>query len=90
MQELQDWRDKLNTQVTTYQGEMSNLRTAVKSDINNLRSEFEQLRQNLRQKLDTTAQLARGELLDDDASDAANPSTETPVSTDPKGTELSA
>ncbi len=62
LQELSEWRQRLNTQVKTYQSEMGELRDSLTSEVNDLRSDFETLRSSLRQQIDATTTLAQGEI----------------------------
>ena len=54
MQELQDWRQRLNEQVQSYQVEIGSTRSKVTMEIESLRSEFMDLRNSLRQQMDRT------------------------------------
>lgn len=53
-QELQDWRQRLNEQVKTYQVEIGSTRSKVTTEIESLRQEFLELRSSLRQQMDQT------------------------------------
>lgn len=54
MQELQDWRLRLNEQVQSYQVEIGSTRNKVTMEIESLRSEFLDLRNTLREQMDRT------------------------------------
>ena len=54
VQELQDWRQRLNEQVQSYQVEVGSTRNKVTTEIDSLRNEFLELRNSLRQQMDRT------------------------------------
>ncbi len=54
MQDLADWRVRLNSQVEQYQKEMGGLRTQLTTEMEALRSEFLDMRVSLQQQMDAT------------------------------------
>ncbi len=54
MQDLADWRVRLNSQVEQYQIEMGGLRTQLMTEMEALRSEFMDMRVSLQQQMDAT------------------------------------
>jgi regulator of replication initiation timing len=54
LQDLQDWRTRLNTQVESYQTEVGGLRSELMTEMEDLRKEFTDLRTNLQQQMEAT------------------------------------
>lgn len=54
MQDLADWRVRLNSQVEQYQVEMGGLRTQLMTEMEALRNEFLDMRTSLQQQMDAT------------------------------------
>ena len=54
LQDLADWRVRLNSQVEQYQTEMGGLRTQLMTEMEALRSEFLDMRVSLQKQMDAT------------------------------------
>lgn len=61
IQELSDWRGKLDGQMTSYRTELGSLRSTLNTEVEAIRSEFQDLRATLKTQLDSTAKLANQE-----------------------------
>ncbi|KAI8472244.1 MAG: hypothetical protein J3K34DRAFT_213472 [Monoraphidium minutum] len=57
--DLQEWRRKLDGQVTSYKSEVVRLRSELNGEVDALKAEFQELRAALRQQLELTAALAK-------------------------------
>ncbi|KAF3793860.1 hypothetical protein EJ110_NYTH09134 [Nymphaea thermarum] len=63
--DLQEWRLKLDTQVSNYREELSGLKKTLNVEVEELRSEFEELRGSLlQQQEDTKCRLSNLEMRD--------------------------
>ncbi|KAL3829370.1 hypothetical protein ACJIZ3_018172 [Penstemon smallii] len=54
-QDLQNWRMKMDTQVTVYRDELSELKKSLNTEVEQLRSEFQELRTTLQQQQEDVA-----------------------------------
>jgi predicted nuclease with TOPRIM domain len=58
LQELTEWRGKLDTRIHSYRSELTDMRQKLNSEVQMLREQFQDLQQSLKDQLAETSEIA--------------------------------
>lgn len=70
LQDLADWRSRMNQQVESYRAELSGLQTSLSAEMSRLRGELADMKARIRQQMDSNTAVL-GDLRQQGAGDAA-------------------